>query len=401
MSTDANTSLPCPMMAAGSLDLAAARRTRLIAIARRHAWWLGWRTSLIRKILALSGWRLSRLGYRLLGRPRGALAWPLGLSFLVLNAEAATVRADISWVRRCYAGLIDAKGRSRIEKLAIDQGGLGYGALRLYQLLGDERYLRYALSLGDAFLALPGAASGCISYTVGRRDVLVDTVGFICPFLARLTRQTGNPAYAATAVAQLDAMWRHGHADGGWVHHAFDAKDFKTQGLAGWGRGVGWLLLGIVDTAIELPEGEDRKLWIERGAALLARLNGCQRADGHWPWRLDAPEETTDSSVTALVAYSLARWHQAGWARADFFRDMASRCRAAIDAVTDADGCVGQSSGEAGGVGLYSTRFGCFLWTQAAAVAADRILASPSPDFAPGAATAEGTAPARNTPAVY
>ncbi len=110
-----------------------------------------------------------------------------------------------------------------------------------------------------------------------------------------------------------------------------------------------------------------------RGEHLLAKLAAGQRDDGHWPWRLDLPSAPPDSSVTALIAYALARWRQANFTQAACQPQMLARARSAIESVTDAQGRIGQCSGEAAGMGDYSTIFGPFMWAQAPAVAADLI----------------------------
>lgn len=353
-----------------------ARHAILVSSAKKYAWWLGKRSHWVRSILAVSGWRLSQLGFRWLRRPQGALAWPLGLAFLTLNARTATATAELAWAGPCFAGLIDKRGQPHLFGTTVDRGGLGYAALRLYELTQDARYLHYAINQGKACAALPGAETGQIPYTPGKTLILVDSVAFLCPFLARLSRLTTDGHYALLAVRQLETMWRHGRADDGWIAHAFDARTLGTQGIAGWGRGVGWLLIGIVDTVCELPEGAEKTRWLARGQQLFAKLAACQREDGHWPWRLDDPNAPADSSVTALVAYALARWRQANFAEAACQPQMLARARSAIDAVTDEKGYVGQCSGEVAGIGNYSTVFGSFMWAQACAVAADRILQS-------------------------
>lgn len=164
-----------------------AQRQHLIELSNKYSWWLGKRSASIRHLQGFLGWRLSRVADRVLHRPQGALAWPLGLAFLSLNAEPAIARDDLPWVQHCFDGLIDARGNSLLPPPAVDQGGIAYAALRLYDLLKEDRYLKFALDLGRASSKQPGSAVGLIPYTVGRSAVLVDTVGMLCPFLARLS----------------------------------------------------------------------------------------------------------------------------------------------------------------------------------------------------------------------
>lgn len=300
----------------------------------------------------------------------------MGLALLALNAEPDAAREELPWAMRCLEGLMDQEGCPVLPGVAIDRGGLAYAALRIFELTGQQRYLRFAREAGNQYLTLSGAAEGCIPYTAGRNDVLVDTVAFICPFLARLTRITGDSRYRELALTQLESMWQFGGCDDGWVAHAFDMHSKQTHGLSGWGRGVGWLMVGIADTVIELENGGAREHWLERATVLLGRLETCQRNDGHWSWRVDQPEATADSSVTALVGYALARLMQARLVADAACGAMLERCCEALDGVTDTTGRVGQCSGEAGGIGAYSSLYGNYLWAQAPAVALDRIAPS-------------------------
>ena len=368
-----HTSLTLSPVPAPTSTLGSARHHWLVVQSNRYAWWLGSQSRWAHAALKMAGWRLSKLGYRWLGRPSGALAWPLGLAFLCLNAHHDQAKKECAWIEKCFQGLIDSQGQSTLAGIAIDRGGLSYAALRLFELTQNPAYLIYAKTQGEALAGLSAAEQGLIPYTPGKQWVLVDTVAFLCPFLARLTRMTGDTRYATIATKQLAAMWQHGQADNGWIYHAFDSTTLATLGMAGWGRGVGWLVLGIVDTLCELPEGEQKSLWLARGELLLEKLAACQRSDGHWPWRLDLPTAAPDSSVTALIAYALARWQQAGFATTGGQSQMLARAQSALDAVTDAQGRVGQCSGEAGGMGDYSTNFGNYLWAQAPAVAVDQI----------------------------
>lgn len=346
----------------------------MIADAQRYCWWLGARSESTHKVLSLAGSKLSLIGYRLLGRPTGALAWPLGLAFLLANADKELSGEEMPWIEHCFSGLVDMSGHSLLTGAHIDRCGLGYAALRLHELGGDNRYLNYALEMGTAVLAIPRAFNNLIPYTPGRQEILVDTLAFICPFLARLSRMTDRREFAQVALNQLDATWNYGlSSTNGWIYHGFDSRNMRPLGFAGWGRGEGWLLMAVVDTLLELPDGKDRDLWIKRGQDLIIRLEGCQKKDGHWPWRLDSQEEVSDSSVTSLVAYSLARWQQGHVKDRPSFANMLARCRSAIDDASDNSGHVLQCSGEATGIGRYSTRFGNYLWAQAPAVATDRI----------------------------
>ncbi|MES2068978.1 MAG: glycoside hydrolase family 88 protein [Pseudomonadota bacterium] len=350
------------------------RQNALAADARRYAWWLGRRSAGLRKLIGLSGWRLSQRLLPLCGRPAGALNWPLGLAFLFLNAPAASIRPQLAWIEHAFSGLIDEQGEFQLKSLHIDLGGLAYAALRLYELQGNPKYLKFAHLLAQQIHMQQGAESGMIAYTRGRTEVLIDTLGFICPFLARLSRISGDPQHAGLAVRQLEAFLQHGvDGAGNWPAHAFDAHSLKRIGLQGWGRGCAWLLLGITDTLIEMPPGTHRQRLLELADAWLEKFASTQRPDGHWSWYLEMPSAMPDSSVTALVYYCAARLSNGDFPEFKKYGPLLAGCRRAVQEVSLSSGQVGQASGEAAGIGLYNPRTASHLWALGPVTAAELL----------------------------
>ncbi|MES2071044.1 MAG: glycoside hydrolase family 88 protein [Pseudomonadota bacterium] len=350
------------------------RQSALTTEAQRYAWWLGKRSVFIRKLIALSGWRLSRRLLRLCGRPPGALNWPLGLAFLFLNASPAKVRPNLAWVERAFSGLIDEQGELLLQTLHIDMSGLAYAALRLYELRENPKYLNFANKLAQQLFEQQGADNGMIPYTMGRTEVLIDTVGFICPFLARLSRISGNDQHAGLALRQLETFLHHSVGKtSDWPAHAFDARNLKRIGLRGWGRGSAWLLLGITDTLMELPPGPAQDKLIQLADAWLQKFAGAQRPDGHWSWYLEMPSATLDSSVTALVYYCLERLIKADYPEFKKYFPLLDSCRKAIHGVSLKTGHVAHASGEAFGIGLYNSGTGNYLWALGPVAAAELL----------------------------
>jgi unsaturated rhamnogalacturonyl hydrolase len=177
-------------------------------------------------------------------------------------------------------------------------------------------------------------------------------------------------------LAQIDTFLEHAIGENGWPYHGFDAETLRPLGMAGWGRGVGWLLLGLTDTALELPAGDDQDRLVGLAELWLKKVANVQRSDGHWSWSLSMPSATADSSVTALVRYCIARLLETYPGRFADFGQTIERCSTAIDKATVRSGRVGQSSGEASAVGAYSEIFGANLWAQGPTVAGDQILQS-------------------------
>jgi unsaturated rhamnogalacturonyl hydrolase len=353
-----------------------ARWGALQALGNRYSWWLGKRSAPLRFVIDSTGWRLSRVAYQLVGRPKATLSWPLGLSYLLLNGEPTKLTAQARWVDH---GLSQILLTDQVQSgLHIDMGGLGYAALALESGYGYQRgYLEQARSMGDRYLSRTGAGAGLITYAEHRSEVLVDTLAMLCPFLARLSRLTGDSRYLETAMAQLNSFMRYAeNAETGWVTHGFDTKTLTPLAPPGWGRGIGWQLLGLADTLMEIDDPTMREPLERACKALLIKLANVQLANGHWPWLLTDTTQQSDSSVTALLCYGLGRLlSQEGDASSPFteFVPLLKQGRAALDSSTTETGMVDDCSGEAAGVGNYSRQFGCYLWSLAPTVALDAI----------------------------
>jgi unsaturated rhamnogalacturonyl hydrolase len=298
----------------------------------------------------------------------------LGLSFLILNDSKSRVQTECKWIDHCI-GQIFGQNNFRLDQLHIDMAPLAYAALRLDELMDNNKYhQKIAAGMALRFIQSEGAEDGTIPYTFGSSVVLVDTIGFLCPFLARFGRIKGDDNFTRLAVRQIDVFLRNAtDPESGWVSHAFERHTRSRLGLTGWGRGVGWLLLGMTDTLLELDDGPEKARMVTLADHLLEKLALTQRADGHWSWNLTVPDGEADSSLTSLVAYTLSRLISELPGHFNRHADMFKRCRVAINHVTTTSGQVGQASGEAGGIGTYSAHFGSYFWALGPAVAADRI----------------------------
>src|SRR5690606_10623114 len=132
-----------------------------------------------------------------------------------------------------------------------------------------------------------------------------------------------------------------------------------------WGRGVGWYLLGLVETIPELPRDHPARPALEAALQRAANaLRGLQRPDGHWAWCALTPDEPRDASATSFCGYALARAAVEGLIDAQDFGPCLDRARAALERETGPDGRVGGGSGECRGLGIYAMTFGPQPWLQ-------------------------------------
>lgn len=341
----------------------------LVGDLQRYAYWMGPRSKWVMDATGLLGWRLSRIVRGKMGRPTGALSWPLGLGLLGLNSRVVEISLnEISVINQVLDGF------ERRAEVHVDWCGVLYAALQLYETFDDAGGIARVERLASTLVNRPGASDGEISYAANRDDVLVDTIGMICPMLARLSRLTGTDRYRNIGLLHLERFLEKSIDEAtGWPWHGYRRESGEKLGLPGWGRGLGWLLLGLVDTTLELSRKDDFAKWFGVSRVWIERMHECQLFDGNWSWLLTDGGSNFDTSVTAMLGYSACRFYSHDPSQSGIARSMFERAFLALDEMTDDAGRVQGSSGEAGGWGDYSRQFGNNLWVQGPAVALQRL----------------------------
>jgi len=128
------------------------------------------------------------------------------------------------------------------------------------------------------------------------------------PFLSLLAHLIDDERYADLAA---NILLSHAHVlqneHSGLFSHGFNDATGQTNGVH-WGRGQGWALLGLVDTAAHLPDQHPSQDEIrQRFAALVEGLAATEVNPGAWHTVVDAPETYLESSVGAFVALGVGR----------------------------------------------------------------------------------------------
>lgn len=224
-----------------------------------------------------------------------------------------------------------------------DHSAPGMLLLEIYQATGHARYLQLALDLHQHMAALPAdPETGARYHRPQHPDfssyLYVDCMEVDAPFLAMLSRITGDHVYYDEAVTQLEgyaALLQD--ASSGLFYHRFDYQTRRTNG-AFWGRGNGWALLGLVKTLRLLPAHhpgfENLRRRLERLAAGLA---ATQNPDGSWSTVLDQPDTYAESSLPAMFAVGIRAACQAGFIPSTLTKT-ADRAHAALLRILREDG---------------------------------------------------------------
>ncbi len=193
----------------------------------------------------------------------------------------------------------------------------------------------------------------------------VDTIGFICPFLVRYGLDYNKPECLDLAVRQILEYEQHGMLPTlGVPFHAYSIKHNYLLGLHGWGRGLGWYAIGLIDAWNELPEEHEAKKVLQDAVVRFAHAAvSVQGERGQWNWTVTRTESRADSSATAMLAWFMGLASQ--------IPEISQMCEASFDravtylmSVTRRNGAVDFSQGDTKDIGVYSTLFELLPFTQ-------------------------------------
>lgn len=283
--------------------------------------------------------------------------WPAGL--LLLGLAEAALAGEREAEEAAVSYLVRAAGRDPVIT-HTDDAVACYAALRLYERTGEPKLK----ALCDACAAFLKRAlrdeQGSIVYNAarGNRCIFADGAGQTALFLCAYGAAFGREEAAADARRQLSNWFSLGmDARTGLPYHGYEAGSGCCQGIVGWGRAAGWLLLGAAEVLACDPDGElsfpIRKLF--------AAVEAYGRPDGLFAWTLPGTRGPADTSATGMI-----RWAQK---RAGLLSDPEKSARALL-ACTEDSGRVLQCSAECIDFGQYVQQYGAYPWGQGAVCAA-------------------------------
>lgn len=293
-------------------------------------------------------------------------SWQEAALLLGLNEYAKTSN-DIA-IQKEIANFIQTKtdhSGAWIEKpMASDHAILAYAFLNMdfidhaiYKSAFDETY--------GMILSLKGE-DGTAAYKNHKKDFrFVDTIGFICPFLVTYGLKFNIPEAVDLGINQILEYQKYGMMPHENIPcHTYHVETKIPTGLFGWGRGLGWWVIGLADSWQALPENHPAKKHLEKLMMKTARsVVKFQEASGAFHWLLFDPASRLDSSTVATLAW----FYSVGEA----IPEIADECHVGkekalnyLQSVTRRNGAVDFSQGDTKGIGVYSQNFDLLPFTQ-------------------------------------
>ena len=288
------------------------------------------------------------------------------------------VDRSVSWISAQYAlGLLAAGSAESIRVLTkyydrlLLAKRLGYPVfevpdqvlhaevlLALYRRYGKKRYKPLIREAASLLESIAEQNEGLIIYWPPEKTVLVDTLGMVSGFCYEYDRVFHTPRLAEIAKKQIDYTEQHCIDPGsGFPVHSVNYANGKAEGSSGWGRGIGWYLLGL--TAYVKRFGERT----ERLSQVFELVFARQDREGFLYDDLLNPTHI-DTSATCMAALCLADCMENDLLDGEVLRKLRgpfARAVSALLASVNERGEVLNCSGECSGAGEYSADFGNYF----------------------------------------
>lgn len=295
----------------------------------------------------------------------------LGLSeYLKYNEDNKAKKEIIAFLNSKF----DMKGQWLKRPIHIDEAILAYAVMKI-DFIETDKY-RQALDATWEMIKEHVGKDDTAGYRKSMEDYrYVDTIGFICPFLIAYGIKYKKPECVELAVKQIKEYEQHGMSQNQFIPcHAYKIDNKVPLGLYGWGRGLGWYAIGLIDSWNELPDNDERKEILQESVKSFAEAAiRFQQENGSWNWTVTRKESRPDSSTTATLSWFLVN--------ASKIKDISKECLDSTEkaitylmTVTRRNGEVDFSQGDTKDIGVYSMLFNVLPFTQGFSVRTINLL---------------------------
>lgn len=293
----------------------------------------------------------------------------------LIRRKSTPVRNCFSWPNAMLAMALQQTGQSidsyfdiwiqqGMKFSCIDNVMNGCSLLPLYSKTKKEKYKTALDQMSNFVTDYPILPCGSLPYNKKTpQDVYVDAIGTVVPFLCQYGAAFDNKASLALGVKQIDNFIKYGmDGDTGLPYQGYQAETCIKQGIIGWGRSVGWLLWGLLESLDSIEEESESERLCSYFIDLVEHMKQYQREDGYYTWQLQAVEGPVDTSATAMIGYAVAKACNKHILQ-ESNKKFAKKALAAIEQSV-VNGRIINGSGECLGFGQYPQwNYGAYPWT--------------------------------------
>ena len=289
--------------------------------------------------------------------------------------QALETAGDLDTLKKYYDAWIE-KG---LPIYNVDNIMNGYSLLYVYEKTGDVKYKQAADKLYEWVCEYKKQMGNPLPYRKHHpTHIYVDGLGMTVPFLCRYGAMFGNQEAIEIGIRQIADFLKYGMDETtGLPYHGYDTKTKVKQGIIGWGRAVGWLMLAVADSMEYLPEGKEKQEITVAFEKLVITVCQYLRKDGYFSWQLPAMEGPKDTSAVAMIGYAMKKGRTIlGYAENSEEKAVVD-CRgknfsveSVLEQLQDAlrdssrSGKIYDCSGECEGFSQYPQVYGAYPWSQ-------------------------------------
>ncbi len=245
----------------------------------------------------------------------------------------------------------------------VDDSLAGAALVKMYAQTGKELYKETADKIYEFVMSAPRDPEGAIIYNSGKgnSNIFVDGIGQSVMFLSAYGRAFDKTEALSLAKMQLSNFRKYGMDErSGLCYHGYCLgadKEIEKKGILGWGRAMGWLMMGLSEYCSGNVEMETAS-WYSN---LCGIVESFVRPDGGFSWQIQAVEGHIDTSATGMLLYSLLA--------AGDGKNAVSGLQALLSNADD-NGGVGNALSSCDDFGVHYQTYGHYPWGQGAALAA-------------------------------
>lgn len=302
--------------------------------------------------------------------PKDYISWPTGLI-----ANAFMENCDRWKNKEKVLAALEAYFDRWIEKgmpiYYMDDVLCGMALLTLYKMTGKERYKAGVDKMADYLYTIEendADAKGSLPYRPSQKNfhIYVDGIGMICPFLCKYGVEFKDDRAVQLAVKQIKNMLEYGMDENIFLpYHGYMYESRIKYGIIGWGRAVGWLLMGMAGILCFLPKEHSDYRYIKgEFERVVSSAYRYQKENGAFAWQLEAVEGPEDSSATAMITSAVLKGICAGIIDEgkDIYGEKVKKA-AEFLAGCENGGRISACSGECKGFSEYPQIYGAYPWS--------------------------------------
>ena len=194
----------------------------------------------------------------------------------------------------------------------VDNNVFGSVPLEVYKLKKEDKYLRMGLRYADTQWTLPPdpRISEKEWHDQGyswQTRIWIDDMFMITAVQSQAYQVTGDRKYIDRTAKEMAMYLDRIQRPNGLFYHTPDVPFL-------WGRGNGWMAVGMTELLNVLPDENSHRERIEKAYRLMMRsLLQYQADDGMWRQLIDDPSSWKESSGTAMFTYAMIVGVKKGW----------------------------------------------------------------------------------------